>query len=154
MGLMPLSVVLRYYKEEPLVTRNEKNVKQLSEQLNTTKQDKIAADKLLLSSEIIIGVLSVICVLICASLAILLYTVATTAALVFAAIGFVPFVIGCAWALRIEQLAGYYKCKHCGNRHVPTYRQMLWTMHFGRTRYMKCPNCNKRSWQKKVLTKD
>ena len=27
-------------------------------------------------------------------------------------------------------------------------------MHYGRTRYMKCPKCNKRSWNKKVISKD
>ena len=26
-------------------------------------------------------------------------------------------------------------------------------MHVGRTRYMKCPECNEKSWQKKVISK-
>lgn len=54
-------------------------------------------------------------------------------------------------AVGIEQTAGYYECQNCHHRYIPTYRQ---AMHKGRTRYMKCPECGKRSWQKKVLTKE
>lgn len=57
-------------------------------------------------------------------------------------------------AVRIEQKAGYYECQNCHHRHVPTYRQVNLAMHIGRTRYMKCPECGKRSWQKKALTKE
>ena len=57
-------------------------------------------------------------------------------------------------AVGIEQKAGYYECQCCHHRYVPTYRQTILAMHSGRTRYMKCPKCGKRSWQKKVLTKE
>jgi hypothetical protein len=57
-------------------------------------------------------------------------------------------------AVGIEQKAGYYECQKCHNRHVPTYWQTNLAMHMGRTRYMKCPECGKYSWQKKVLTKE
>ena len=57
-------------------------------------------------------------------------------------------------AVGIEQKAGYYECRKCGHRYVPTYWQMNLAPHAGRTRYMKCPECGKRSWQKKVLTKN
>jgi len=57
-------------------------------------------------------------------------------------------------AVGIEQKAGYYECQHCHHRYVPTYWQTNLAMHMGRTRYMKCPECGKRSWQKKVLTKE
>ena len=57
-------------------------------------------------------------------------------------------------AVGIEQKAGYYECQKCHDRHVPTYWQTNLAMHMGRTRYMKCPECGKYSWQKKVLTKE
>ncbi len=57
-------------------------------------------------------------------------------------------------AVGIEQKAGYYACQNCGHRYVPTYWQVNLAQHAGRTRYMKCPACGKRSWQKKVLTKE
>ncbi|MBR6409918.1 MAG: helix-turn-helix transcriptional regulator [Clostridia bacterium] len=57
-------------------------------------------------------------------------------------------------AVGIEQKAGYYECQKCHHRYVPTYRQTNLAMHLGRTRYMKCPKCGVRSWQKKVLEQD
>ncbi len=57
-------------------------------------------------------------------------------------------------AVGIEQKAGYYECQNCHHRYVPTYWQTNLAMHIGRTRYMKCPECGKRGWQKKVLTKE
>ena len=57
-------------------------------------------------------------------------------------------------AVGIEQKAGYYECQHCRHRYVPTYRQVNLAMHMGRTRYMKCPECGKYSWQKMVLGKE
>jgi len=55
-------------------------------------------------------------------------------------------------AVGIEQKAGYYECRECGHRYVPKYGRTFFAPHMGRTRYMKCPECGKRSWQKKVLT--
>ena len=57
----------------------------------------------------------------------------------------------CIFALRIEQTAGFYECRHCGNKYVPKYKSVLMAMHVGTTRYMKCPVCHKHSWQKKTL---
>ena len=54
-------------------------------------------------------------------------------------------------AVGIEQKAGFYECGCCHHRYVPSYRQVILSMHRGRTRYMKCSVCGKRSWQKKVL---
>ena len=57
-------------------------------------------------------------------------------------------------AVGIEQKAGYYECRHCHDRHVPTYWQANLAPHIGRKRYMKCPACGKWSYQKKVLSKE
>ncbi|MCR5452324.1 MAG: hypothetical protein K6F00_06815 [Lachnospiraceae bacterium] len=57
-------------------------------------------------------------------------------------------------AVGIEQKAGYYECQKCFDRNIPTYWQTNLAMHFGRTRYMKCPECGKWSYQKKVLAKE
>ena len=68
--------------------------------------------------------------------------------------GFIPGFIGLFIAIRIEQIAGYYECRRCKHKYVPTYKAVNLAMHYGRTRYMKCPNCQKWSWQKKVISKD
>ena len=60
-------------------------------------------------------------------------------------------IVICFLLLFIEQIAGYYECRMCKHKYVPKYSKILWAMHIGRTRYMKCPKCNKISWQKKVL---
>ena len=65
----------------------------------------------------------------------------------------VVFLIPCFYALKLEVSVGAYKCKNCGHEIVPTYKQALNAMHRGTTRYLKCPNCNKRTWCKKVLKK-
>ena len=63
----------------------------------------------------------------------------------------VVFLIPCFYALKLEVSVGAYKCKNCGSEIVPSYSQALWAMHRGTTRYLKCPNCKKRTWCKKVL---
>ena len=65
----------------------------------------------------------------------------------------VVFLIPCFYALKLEVSVGAYKCKNCGYKIVPTYSEALWAMHRGTTRYLKCPNCEKRTWCKKVLKK-
>ena len=65
----------------------------------------------------------------------------------------VVFLIPCFYALKLEVSVGAYKCKNCGHEIVPSYTQALNAMHRGTTRYLKCPNCNKRTWCKKVLKK-
>ena len=63
----------------------------------------------------------------------------------------VVFLIPCFYALKLEVSVGAYKCKNCGHEIVPTYTQALNAMHMGTTRYLKCPQCNQRTWCKKVL---
>ncbi len=65
----------------------------------------------------------------------------------------VVFLIPCFYALKLEVSVGAYKCKNCSHEIVPTYSEALWAMHRGTTRYLKCPECGKRTWCKKVLKK-
>ena len=64
----------------------------------------------------------------------------------------VLFLIGCFVLLVIEQKAGYYECQKCHYKYVPTYKSVFFAPHIGRTRYMNCPKCSKKSWQKKVIS--
>ena len=65
----------------------------------------------------------------------------------------VVFLIPCFYALKLEVSVGAYKCKNCGHEIVPTYKEALNAMHRGTTRYLKCPECGKRTWCKKVIKK-
>ena len=115
-------------------------------------KQKEESDKHLLSLEILIGTFSII-ILLGFTFTASFFQMEDWLRIVFIIAGFVIGLIGIGFALRIEQTAGYYECKVCGHKYVPTYNSVLWAMHMGRTRYMKCPKCNERSWQKKVISK-
>ena len=118
--------------------------------LEMTKQ-KEDSDKRLLFFEIIIGIFSVIILLGGVSVAALL-SMAVWLRVCIIILSFIVAMIGFVFALRIEQTAGYYECGNCHHRYVPTFSQVVMAMHINRTRYMKCPKCGKKSWQKKVIS--
>lgn len=68
-------------------------------------------------------------------------------------IAFIILILGVSFALKIETETGYYECNKCHHKYVPTYKEVYFAFHYGTTRYLKCPKCHKRSWNKKVLTK-
>lgn len=127
--------------------------KELENNLLELVRQKEQADKRLLAMEVVIGVTAA--VILFALIFVAAYVPMETGLRVaLVVLGFVLFFAGCFYALRIEQVAGYYECKACGHRYVPTYKAVNLAMHLGRTRYMRCPQCGKRSWQKKVLAKE
>ncbi len=135
-----------------VVTMDNYN-KELENNLLEMVKQKEQADKRLLSLEIFIGV----------TVSVIFFTLIFVAAFVqmadwlkiaLIAIGIVPFAIGIAYAIKIEQTAGYYECQKCGHRYVPTYSSVLLAQHINRTRYMRCPQCHQKSWQKKVISKN
>ena len=116
-------------------------------ELQRTKEE---SDKRLLLSEVFIGI----------SASLFLFTLVLVASFVqmsswirilLIVVGFVVFCALVLFAIRIEQKVGYYECNKCHNKYIPTYNQVCWSMHVGRTRHMKCPHCGKRGWHKKVL---
>lgn len=129
------------------------NEKLINENIIELLKQKERADRSLLFLEIIIGVMSTV-LLLGSTLIAGLIQMPDWQRIVIIACGFAVSIVGIVFALRIEQIAGYYECKHCGRRYVPAYKNMLFAMHFGRTRYMKCPKCGKMSWQKKVISKE
>ena len=115
-------------------------------------KQKEASDKRLLTMEIVMGVLISIvffALIFIASFA----EIKSWLRITLIITGFIPFIIMLPFAIRIEQTAGYYECQICHNKYIPTFSSVLWSMHINRTRYMKCPKCNKRSWQKKIISK-
>lgn len=134
-----------------VVTVSNYNEK-LEKNLIAMVKEKEKADKRLLSMEIFIVVL-VSAILLSLVFTAAFVTMADWLRVCLIVIGFVVFTIGVVYAVKIEQTAGYYECAQCGHKHIPTFSSVLWSMHMGRTRYMKCPKCGKKSWQKKVISK-
>ena len=127
--------------------------KKAEENLIEMKKQKEQSDKRLLTMEIVIGVLTSLvffALIFIASFVQMEDWLRITLILT----GFIPFIIMVPFAIRIEQVAGYYECNKCHYKYIPTYSSVLWAMHINRTRYMKCPKCNQRSWQKKVIKND
>ncbi len=128
---------------------NEKTEKLLIE-MAKQKED---SDKRLLSLEILIGIFSIIILLGSTMVASLFEMDAWLRILIIAA-GFAVSLVGIGYALKIEQVAGYYQCAKCHHRYVPTFASVFFAMHINRTRYLKCPHCGKHSWNKKVISKE
>lgn len=127
--------------------------KEMENKLLDLIKEKESTDRMLLKLEIFIGVLSFIIILVPTILAAYLPFEKDWVRFLVAISGFIPGMIGAMVALRIEQIAGYYKCEECGCKHVPTFLAINFAQHMGRTRKLKCPKCGKKSWQKKVISK-
>ena len=126
--------------------------KKLEQNLIDMVKQKEESDKRLLTMEIVIGIIVVITLLVLMGIASYVemeehirLLIIIPSIIAFIAIAFVM--------IRIEQVAGYYECEKCHHKYVPKYSSVLWAMHMGRTRYLKCPKCHEKSWNKKVLTK-
>ena len=142
-----------------LLTGEELNMENYNRQaelnlIEMTKQ-KEESDKRLLNAEIIIGVMVTAIFIALVLTAILIFKYANLplwAMITMLVVAAIIFFGGCFFALRIEQKAGYYECKECGHRYVPSYKAVMMAPHMGRSRYMTCPHCGKRSYHKKVIT--
>lgn len=127
--------------------------KEIENKLLEVVKEKQECDRRLLTLEYIIGIFTVIILLVPCILAAYL-PIENWIRIVMIATAFPIAFVGFFFTLRIEQVAGYYECAKCHHRYVPTFRAMNTSMHLGRTRYMKCPKCGERSWQKKKIEKE
>ena len=157
--MLQLCEVLKITVNE-LLTGEKIDMEKYNEQaevnlIEITKQ-KEESDRRLLNIEIVIGLTGTITLIALLFIGIFGYKyggLPLWTMITLISIGAVMFFASCFFALRIEQKAGYYECKECGHRYVPTYKQVNMAMHMGRKRYMKCPCCGKKSWQRKVISK-
>ena len=152
-GLLGITVNDLLYGEvismENYREQNEKNLLEMVRQ-------KEKADKRLLTMEIVIGLVSTVFFFAMLAIGVVFMTMEKPIWVFFLlfGIGLAQFLVCVSFALRIEQTAGYYECAKCGHRYIPGYGSVTMAMHMGRTRYMKCPKCGKRSWQKKVISRE
>lgn len=73
--------------------------------------------------------------------------------IVLIVIGIIILIIGIIPAAILDKDAGYYECKHCGHRFVPSFGSYVMGIHTLTRRHLKCPKCEKRSFCRKRLSK-
>ena len=134
-----------------VIKMNNYNEKLEQNLIDMVKQ-KEETDRKLLKLEIVVGYISSITFLILIFVASFV-EMQNWIRILLIAFGLMTFAVGVYNCIKIEQTAGYYECAKCHHKYIPTYSSVLWSMHISRTRYMKCPNCNQKSWQKKVISK-
>ncbi len=127
------------------------NEKKLNENLLALAKEKEQKDKQLLTLEWVLGFLGLTAFLAMVFMCIPIADSNTPLAVAMFIVGFIIFMVAAFFALKIEQIAGYYQCAKCGHKHVPTFGAVFLAMHMGRTRHLRCPKCGEKSWQKKVL---
>lgn len=153
--MLPLCEILDINVNELLsgemISKKDYNKKAEELLIEMSKQEE-EQNKKLMMYENVIGTMSSITFI--TLIFVLSYThLSTLTRIILFILAFIILIVGVSFALKIETETGYYKCKHCNHKYVPKYKDTYFAMHLGKTRYLKCPKCNKRSWNKKVLTK-
>ena len=132
--------------------KKEAYEKQAEANLIKLKEKEERSNKLLLNMEVVIGLMS-------SFLFIILIFVASfinmdfIAQIILIIASIITFGVGSFFAMKLERTVGYYECRKCQYKYIPSVLSFWLSMHLGRTRYLKCPKCKKFSWSKKVLSK-
>ena len=124
--------------------------KKLEENLLNLAKKEEAQNKKMMIYEYVIGFISSITFLV------LMFTLSyaienQVVRIILFIIAFLILIVGVSFALKIETETGYYECKKCHHKYIPSYKSVYFAMHYGTTRYLKCPKCHKKSWNKKVM---
>ena len=74
--------------------------------------------------------------------------------IILSVIAVIIICVGIGLACVLDRDAGVYECPHCNEKFVPTMKAYILGAHTLTKRKLKCPNCGKRSYCKKHLTKE
>lgn len=125
--------------------------KQAEKLLQEFSEVETAQNKKLFLYENVIGYMSTVSFLILIFTASFAEQMDVPARAILFILGLVLLIVGVSFCLKIETETGKYKCRHCGHKYIPKYSAVYFAMHFGRTRYLTCPKCHRKSWQRKVV---
>lgn len=148
-ALLSISVNELLKGEKVDMENNQRASEELIFELKEQVEEKT---RMLLKLEVFMGVIAVAAFAVPVFMGTLLMNQNSTSGTVLIVSGVIilfAFVFVGVW---IEQQAGYYKCAECGHHYKPTYRSVVLAPHIGRTRKMRCPECGKKSYHKKVLS--
>lgn len=139
------------------ITMEDYNAKSEEVILGLKSENEKYAKRLLRSEAyiIVVGVVASLAIIIAGTIIALKNGENDPLAIVLIVSGCVIVVVAALIGLGIEVKTGYYECAECGHIYKPSsLLKTAFAIHMNTTRYMKCPKCGKRCWQKKVLTKD
>ncbi len=139
------------------ITMEDYNAKSEEVILGLKSENEKYAKRLLRSEAyiIVVGVVASLAMIIAGTIIALKNGENDPLAVVLIVSGCVIVVAAALIGLGIELKTGYYECAECGHIYKPSsLLKTAFAIHMNTTRYMKCPKCGKRCWQKKVLTKD
>lgn len=134
------------------IIKKDKYMEKSEEKLIELKKNEEIANKKILNLEWVIGATSSISFIILIFIASYL-EMSNTVRVILIVMAIIIFIVGVVSCLKIEREVGYYECSRCHHKYIPTNLQIWFSMHIIRTRYIKCPHCKEKSWNKKVLTK-
>lgn len=139
------------------ITMEDYNAKSEEVILGLKSENEKYAKRLLRSEAyiVVVGVVASLAMIIAGTIIALKNGENDPLAVVLIVSGCVIVVAAALIGLGIEVKTGYYECAECGHIYKPSsLLKTAFAIHMNTTRYMKCPKCEKRCWQKKVLTKD
>ena len=139
------------------ITMEDYNTKSEEVILGLKSENEKYAKRLLRSEAyiVVVGVVASLAMIIAGTIIALKNGENDPLAVVLIVSGCVIVVAAALIGLGIEVKTGYYECAECGHIYKPSsLLKTAFAIHMNTTRYMKCPKCGKRCWQKKVLTKD
>lgn len=139
------------------ITMEDYNAKSVEVILGLKSENEKYAKRLLRSEAyiVVVGVVASLAMIIAGTIIALKNGENDPLAVVLIVSGCVIVVAAALIGLGIEVKTGYYECAECGHIYKPSsLLKTAFAIHMNTTRYMKCPKCGKRCWQKKVLTKD
>lgn len=139
------------------ITMEDYNAKSEEVILGLKSENEKYAKRLLRSEAyiVVVGVVASLAMIIAGTIIALKNGENDPLAIVLIVSGCVIVVAAALIGLGIEVKIGYYECAECGHIYKPSsLLKTAFAIHMNTTRYMKCPKCGKRCWQKKVLTKD
>ncbi len=130
-------------------------MEQFENEIKTLKEKLTKQNKRLLRASFVLAIISLLFYLALVSVSAYAFEKNET---IFGAItmgvSFVLLFFGVFYALKMEKDAGYYECKNCKHKFVPTYKEVLCATHINTTRRLKCPKCGMRTWAKKVMSEE
>mgnify|MGYP001068566771 FL=1 len=139
------------------ITMEDYNAKSEEVILGLKSENEKYAKRLLRSEAyiVVVGVVASLAMIIAGTIIALKNGENDPLAVILIVSGCVIVVAAALIGLGIEVKTGYYECAECGHIYKPSsLLKTAFAIHMNTTRYMKCPKCGKRCWQKKVLTKD